>query len=112
MQYLAHRLAWFYVYGVWPDPICDHRNQNRADNRLENLRQATSSQNLINSKMWSNNTSGVKGVSLSQRGKWVAEIRVMKKKVCLGTYENIEDAAAARRTAELKYFGEFSSEAA
>jgi hypothetical protein len=44
--YMAHRLAWFYVYGVWPLVILDHINRLRSDNRISNLREANYKQNL------------------------------------------------------------------
>ncbi len=108
--YYAHILAWFYMTGEWPISLCDHKYQDRSDNRWKNLREANGSQNLMNSKMWSNNKSGVKGVWLFRsRGKWVAEIKVRGRKICLGYYTAIEDAAAARRAAEIKHFGEFAA---
>ena len=47
-QYLAHRLAWFYVHGVWPESDIDHRNHITTDNRLVNLRCGSRSQNNCN----------------------------------------------------------------
>jgi len=68
--YLAHRLAWLYIYGTWPKEQVDHINGIRNDNRIKNLRLATTSQNQWNKKMQKNNTSGIKGVSWdNQRGK-------------------------------------------
>ncbi|MGY8831687.1 MAG: HNH endonuclease signature motif containing protein, partial [Pseudomonadales bacterium] len=48
---LAHRLAWFYVHGRWPDKNIDHINGQTADNRIANLRQATCAENLKNIKV-------------------------------------------------------------
>lgn len=48
-SYLAHRLAWFYTYGVWPVNMVDHINRVRDDNRLCNLREATAAENRANS---------------------------------------------------------------
>ena len=61
--YLAHRLAWLYVYGKWPDKGIDHKNGIRTDNRICNLREATASQNGANKGRLTRNTSGFKGVS-------------------------------------------------
>jgi hypothetical protein len=102
-RYKAHRLAWLYVHGQWPSNQIDHRNRIRDDNRIGNLREATTMQNAMNR---STNTSGVPGVSW-YRGmcKWQAQIWVGQKPKHLGYFANIEDAAEARRMAELKYFG-------
>lgn len=60
--YKAHRLAWIYIHGAHPENLIDHINGNRSDNRISNLRQATTSQNLYNKRMYSTNSSQVKGV--------------------------------------------------
>lgn len=102
--YRAHRLAWLYVYGVWPDDCIDHINHNRQDNRICNLREATKQDNQQNLSKNSANTSGVTGVSFyAAYSKWAAEIWVKKSKIFLGYFDNIEDAAEARRVAEKKY---------
>ena len=74
--YRAHRLAWLYVYGEWPRDQIDHINGVRDDNRISNLREATSAQNCSNKGMSKNNTSGFKGVSwYKPTSKWGARIR-------------------------------------
>ena len=71
-NYAAHRLAWFYVYGTWPQKHLDHINGNRADNRIENLREATRSQNMQNEKKArSTNSNGFLGVTKHGK-KWRA----------------------------------------
>jgi HNH endonuclease len=101
--YLAHRLAWLYVKGCWPEAEIDHLNRIRNDNRIDNLRDVTHMQNRCNT---SNNVSGVPGVAWHKLGKkWQVQIRVAGKSKSLGYFTNIEDAAAARREAELKYYG-------
>ena len=60
--YYAHRLVYYMHHGWMPEQI-DHINGNRSDNRIDNLRAATKSQNALNSRMPKNNTSGVKNVS-------------------------------------------------
>ena len=88
--YYAHRLAWFYVTGEWPNQI-DHRNGNRADNQWSNLRLATHQQNILNAKKCQANTSGFKGVSWHKgAGKWSAYIILDGKKRHLGLYETPE----------------------
>lgn len=92
--YYAHRLAWFYVTGVWPSQI-DHKNGNRSDNKWSNLRIATHQQNILNAKRASNNTSGSKGVSWHKAaGKWSAYIILDGKKRHLGLHETPSEAHA------------------
>ena len=103
-QHKAHRIAWALYYGVWPSNNIDHINGVRDDNRIENLRDVSMSQNSRNSAMSSNNTSGVCGVHLDKRcNKWVARIALGKNRKRLGSFENIQDAAAARKTAEIEH---------
>ena len=110
--YRAHRLAWVYIYGVWPKEI-DHINGDRADNRIENLRVVTKSQNQMNRKALSRPTaSGVKGVTFhSKTGKWRTRIMVGKKMISLGLYATVEEAASVRRKAAEKYHGVFARSA-
>lgn len=77
--------------------VVDHINRNKLDNRRENLRYATVSENRHNSKLNVNNTSGVKGVSRTKKGApWAAEVMVNRKRFYLGAYSTIEEAANAR----------------
>lgn len=91
--------------------IVDHINGNPFDNRKENLRVATMSQNKMNSKMYKNNTTGCKGVTFhKQSGKYVASISVDKKYIRIGTFSSFEDAKAARLKAEQKYFKQYAKD--
>lgn len=91
------------------DSDIDHKNGNKLDNRRSNLRKCCRSENIINTGLRSDNTSGYTGVGWDRRSsKYRARINVKGKEVCLGMYAAIEDAVAARRAAELKYYGEFS----
>jgi hypothetical protein len=104
-RYMAHRLAWLYVHGDWPQGQIDHINQNKTDNRIENLRVVSNKQNQENVTMWAHNKSGRRGVRWSQCiGKWIAEIIQHKKKIHLGAFETIIDAVAARIKAERELF--------
>lgn len=86
----------------------DHINHNRSDNRKENLRLVSSSQNNMNKSRQSNNTSGIVGVSYYKRDDiYEAHIQVNYKKMHLGRFKNKEDAIKARKEAEIKYFGEY-----
>ena len=105
----AHRLAWFFHYGAWPEQDIDHVNGNPSDNRIANLREATPSQNGYNKGPHSNNKSGYKGVCWAPREKlWRATINLKTRQIGLGYFQIKEDAAAAYRTAAEKYQGEFA----
>lgn len=56
-RYLAHRLAWFYIHGLWPSEFIDHINGNPSDNRIDNLRETSMSENMRNRSKQQNNTS-------------------------------------------------------
>lgn len=99
--YQAHRLAWLYVHGVWPEGQIDHINGVRTDNRIANLRDVTHPENGKNQRMAANNTSGANGVHwFKARGKWRAEITVDGAKQHVGYFSDIEDAISARMAAE------------
>lgn len=105
--YRAHRLAWLYVYGNWPEDQLDHINRDRADNRIENLREVTNKQNHQNSGKRRDNTSGHPGVCWhKQRSKWVARIMHNQKQIHLGLFTDIEEAIAARKAAEKLYWAD------
>ena len=107
--YRAHRLAWFYVHGVWPAFGVDHRNANKTDNRIENLRPASQSQNMANDRKRANNTSGFKGVSWSTaRKKWLAHIMVNYHSKYLGAFDAPKEAHEAYKAASKEHFGEFA----
>ena len=87
----------------------DHINHNTRDNRKFNLRSVINSQNQMNAKLRSNNSSGVTGVYWQTKTKkWVATIMVNKNRIQLGSFDNFDDAVKARKDAEDKYFGEYS----
>jgi hypothetical protein len=102
--YKAHRLAFLYMTGSFPEHQADHINHNRIDNIWSNLREVTNQENQRNCKLSKNNTSGVVGVYWDIRSKaWVAQIainRIVKK---LGRFKNKQDAITARKEAEIKY---------
>ena len=86
----------------------DHISGDRLDNRRDNLRICTRKENAYNKGLYSNNTSGVTGVSWHKTYcKWGAYIQKDKKNVVLGYFDLYEDAVKARREAEIKYFGEY-----
>ena len=95
-SYRAHRLAFLYMTGTFPDDQVDHINGMRADNRWLNLREATHSENLRNCGKYANNTSGYKGVHKYKiTGKWVAHCHAHGKQHHLGYHDTAEAAHAA-----------------
>ncbi len=94
----------------------DHIDRNPQNNRPENLRPATPSQNSANTKLARNNTTGFKGVRVAsgwcgktpKRTKWVAFITVNKRQIHLGMHASPEDAARAYNEAARRHFGEFA----
>lgn len=100
--YLAHRLAWLYIYGYFPENTVDHINRNRGDNRIINLREASYQCQMRNRSGLKNNTSGIEGVSWSNWArKWIAAIKVNRKIHALGSFTDKLEAAYARYTAEV-----------
>lgn len=113
----AHRLIWEMHYGKIPEGMfIDHINGNGLDNRLENLRLATQSQNACNRKQNKNNTSGYKGVVYSKpRGNhrpykkpWVVHIQIGNKKYSKRGFATAEEAAQYYNKKAVEYFGEFA----
>lgn len=104
-SYLAHRLAVFFITGEWPAIQVDHRNRNRSDNRYDNLRRATSSQNQANCLGRGNLK---KGVTRLPTGKFQAQIKSDGKNHYLGSFSNEADAHAAYASAATHFFGEFA----
>ncbi|ECJ3227560.1 HNH endonuclease [Salmonella enterica] len=110
VTYKAHRLAWMYCYGKYPELSIDHINGVHADNRIANLRLATKSENGMNRGPQINNTSGVKGVCWKEDEMlWVSQIGKDGKTIYLGRFDNLFDAVAARRSAEITFHGEYRS---
>lgn len=109
-QYLAHRVIWFLVKGEQPPKILDHINNDKLDNRIENLRGVTQNQNQYNSKIPKNNTSGIKGVSfIKSLNKWRARLRLNNKRIHIGLFTDLEDAANAVRETRQKLHGNYTN---
>ena len=101
--YQAHRLAWLYVYGKWPDEMIDHINGDGTDNRIANLRDVDRSTNGRNARRPKDNKSGVVGVHWKKSmGRWAACISTGGTQKNLGYFPSLFDAAAARKSAELR----------
>lgn len=96
-KYYAHRLAWMYVYGVWPSGDIDHINHDKTDTRISNLRDVSRSVNNQNQiRAQAGGASKVLGVSWSKAAqKWGACITVDGKNHHLGLFVEKEDARGA-----------------
>jgi hypothetical protein len=93
--YLAHRLIWFMVHGEWPEKI-DHKDLDKKNNRMCNLRLVSHSQNLINRHVQTNNRSGYKGVCFNNRdNRWMATLKRNGKQKYLGLFNTKEEAYTA-----------------
>lgn len=102
---LLHRL----IMNPSDNELIDHIQHCKFDNRKSKLRIVNKNQNAMNSKISLNNTSGVKGVYwIKNYNKWLASIKINQNNICLGYYDNFDDAVKARKEAEEKYFGEYS----
>lgn len=102
-SFLAHRLAWFYMNGYFPEQI-DHINHIRTDNRWVNLREVTDATNKLNTGLSKNSKTKFNGVSFMKTlNKYRAYIMIDRKHIHLGVYETLEEAIQARQEANVKY---------
>jgi len=107
-KWLAHRLAWYYMHGAVPVAV-DHINGNRQDNRLENLREVTRSENQCNRGVLANNTSGYAGVSWHKKSKaWVVRLMKNGKSHMIGYFKDLELAGLVASEARSLYHGTFA----
>jgi len=109
-SYKLHKLALLYTDGVYPNEIVDHVNGIRDDNRRVNLRLATHSENTRNSKIRSDNRSGIKGVNYRNKsgGQWVCRIHTNEGRKYLGCYKTQEEAEKVMKEARIKYHGDYT----
>jgi hypothetical protein len=104
IDFQASNIAWLYFYGEWPRLEIDHRNRDKLDNSIANLRDVSTAVNCQNRGMMKTNTSGFKGVHKcynrhhEQTG-WRAQIKVNRIRYHLGVYPTPELAAGAYRIA-------------
>ena len=106
----SHRII-FMMHHAYLPPEIDHIDGNPGNNLIENLRAATHSQNLKNSRTYKANKTGFKGVCLHKTsGKFFAFIFENGKQKHLGSFKSAEEAAIVRKAAEKKYYGNFANE--
>lgn len=107
--YNSNRIIFLYHHGYLPR-VVDHINRDASDDRIENLRAATHSQNSINRVKYENRSSKYIGVSYKKSSEnWSAQIRANGKDIWLGSFNNEEDAVLAFNKAAVKYHGEFAN---
>lgn len=92
--YLAHRLAWLYVYGALPKCGLDHINRQRSDNRILNLREASQTE------QHQNRSSVVGAYQRKKDGKWIAQLKISSKQKHLGVFSTRAEAQAAYQAAK------------
>jgi len=108
--YRTHRLVFLYHHGFMPD-LVDHIDRDPTNNHIENLREASKSENTCNSKLRRDNTSGVKGVAWDKaKRKWVAKLYANNRCVNLGRFAIFDDAVRAITNAYSKHHGNFVGE--
>jgi hypothetical protein len=107
-NYLIHRLIYLWHTGKMP-VFVDHKDQNKANNKIENLRPATKSQNNCNTKLRKDNKSGFCGVHWHKAtNTWAAQINVNNQGLHIGLFDDKEKAAIAYNEAAIRLHGEFA----
>ena len=108
VRYGAHRLVFLWHHGYIPRYI-DHADGNGLNNRIDNLREATQSQNAFNSRMRSDNTSGERNVYWHERARrWFVRLSINRRTHSFGTYKTIEEARAVARRVREEHYGAFA----
>jgi hypothetical protein len=102
VSYASHRVIWFLYYGVWPTKALDHIDHVKHNNKIENLREVTTTENNRNMPLSSKNTSGYPGVYWNKKNKvWQAKIWIGQGWKHLGCFKILQDAVDVRKSAEI-----------
>jgi hypothetical protein len=104
--YLVHRLVWI-MHGKDFAPIIDHINGDKLDNRIENLRTSSQSENSMNRRQRSDNTSGVKGVR-KRKNRWYVTVGLNGKNHYGGCFKTKEEACEAVKKLREELHGKFA----
>lgn len=107
-RYRSNRLAFFWMTGVWPQHIIDHHDRNTENDRWENLREATPSQNNANQKARVGKKCRLKGVFPGPKGVFYSQIATNNRSTHLGTFRCPAAAYFAYIVAADKLYGEFA----
>lgn len=103
-RYAAHRLAFLYVTGKFPNGQIDHINHDRSDNRFKNLRDVTPSENQRNRTLSKNNTSGYSGIYWHERDNaWRVVLYINNKNTYIGQRKLLHDAVKVLEKALIKH---------
>jgi hypothetical protein len=108
-RYCAHRLAWIYMTGKWPENDVDHEDRVRSNNSWKNLRAATRKQNCENRAFSERNKSGFRGVCWDKKNrKWLAYVRHNNKNIHLGYFDNVEEAGKVANDKRAELFTHYT----
>ena len=109
LSYRAHRLAWLWMTGKWPEAEVDHIDGNPTNNTWSNLREATRNENSRNRHIQRNNSTGTRGISYSaRRSQWIVRVMVDKESHFGGWFNDLEEAKRVRNEMVQRLHGAFS----